>query len=166
MANRFEQTVSFSPIVQFLYLVAIGVFVWGQFQVVPDLPWIPLLIGAGLVILPAMFGRLVFQVDGEAVTVRFGYLGWPTQRVLLSRIVRARIVSYRPIRQFGGWGDPRGRFRRREDERLLGPRDAWRPAGAHRGPAHQRRPDTAVSSWKRRPGTTRCGYWKNVKERS
>ncbi len=104
MTNRFEQTVSFSPIVQVLYLVAIGVFVWGQLQVVPDLPWIPLLIGAGLVILPAMFGRLVFQVDEEAVTARFGYLGWPAQRVILSRIERARIVSYRPIRQFGGWG--------------------------------------------------------------
>ena len=95
---------------QVLYLVAIGVYVWGQLQVVPDLPWIPPLIGAALVILPAMFGRLVFQVDGEAVTARFGYLGWPAQRVLLSRIERARIVSYRPIRQFGRWGIRVGGF--------------------------------------------------------
>ena len=104
MVHRFEQTVSFSLIAQVLYLVAVGVLVWGLFQIVPNLPWFPLLIGAALVILPAMFGRLVFQIDGEAVTVRFGYLGWPAQRVLLSRIERARIVSYRPIRQFGGWG--------------------------------------------------------------
>ncbi len=110
MAHRFEQTVSFSPIVQVLYLVALGVFVWVQLQAVPDLPWIPLLIGAGLVILPAMFGRLVFQVDEEGVAARFGDPGWLAQRVPLSRIERARIVSYRPIRQFGGWGIRVGRF--------------------------------------------------------
>ena len=104
MVHRFEQTVSFSPIVQVLYLVAVGVLVWGLFQIVPNLPWLPLLMGAALVILPATFGRLVFQIDEEAVTVLFGFLGWPAQRVLLSRIERARIVSYRPIRQFGGWG--------------------------------------------------------------
>ena len=150
MAHRFEQTVSFSPIVQVLYLVALGVFVWVQLQAVPDLPWIPLLIGAGLVILPAMFGRLVFQVDEEGVTARFGYPGWLAQRVPLSRIERARIVSYRPIRQFGGWGIPRRPFRRREDEHLLGTGDARRPPGADRGPAHQRRPDAAVSARKRR----------------
>jgi hypothetical protein len=110
MGYRFAQTISFSPLVQALYLVALIVFVWIQFQVVPELPWIPMAIGAGLLILPAMFGRLVLEVDEGAVTARFGYLGWPAQRVPLSHIERARIVSYRPIRQFGGWGIRVGRF--------------------------------------------------------
>lgn len=110
MAYRYEETVSFSPVVQFAYLVMLGFFVWVQFQAVPQLPWVPVLVGAGLLLLPAMFGRLVFRVDEEAVTATFGLLGWPAQRILLSRIATARIVSYRPIRQFGGWGIRTGRF--------------------------------------------------------
>lgn len=110
MAYRYEETVAFSPVVQSLYLVMLGVFVWAQFQAVPQIPWVPVLVGMLLLVLPAMFGRLVFRVDEEAVTATFGFLGWPVQRVLLSRIDEARVVSYRPIRQFGGWGIRAGRF--------------------------------------------------------
>lgn len=114
MTYRYEETVTFSPVVQILYLVMLGVFVWSQLHAVPQLPWVPVVVGVGLLILPAMFGRLVLRVDEEAVSATFGFMGWPKQRVALGEIDVARVVSYRPIRQFGGWGIRTGRF---EDEK-------------------------------------------------
>lgn len=46
--------------------------------------------------------RLVVEVDGEGVRWKL----WPLARGRVSgeRIVSARAVSYRPIRDYGGWG--------------------------------------------------------------
>ena len=57
-----------------------------------------------------MFGRLVIQIDAEALSATFGFFGWPSQRIPLADIVRARAVTYRPIRTFGGWGIRCGAF--------------------------------------------------------
>jgi len=110
MASRYEETVRFHPVVEVLYLAALVFFVVVQSSVVPEVIWVPWLTGFFLLFLPAMFGRLVIGVDEKALTARFGFLGWPAQRVPLSMIAKARVVSYRPIRQFGGWGIRGGKF--------------------------------------------------------
>jgi hypothetical protein len=96
--------------VQVSYLLGLAALVWGQLRAVPSPLWITLLIGVPLVLLPLMFGRLLIRMEADVLTVEFGYLGWPIQRVALPNIVRASVVRYRPIRQFGGWGIRAGRL--------------------------------------------------------
>ena len=107
---RYEETVSFHPVVQFLYLLGVAGVVWAQVTAVPTMPWVPAVIGVPLVLLPLMFDRLRIRMNAAMLTAEFGYLGWPIQRVRISNIVRARVVTYRPIFQFGGWGIRAGRF--------------------------------------------------------
>lgn len=107
---RYEETVSFHPVVQFLYLLGVAGIVWTQFATLPELRWVPVLVGASLILLPLMFGRLRIRIDAEMLTAEFGYLGWPIQQVPIANIVRARVVTYRPILQFGGWGIRAGRL--------------------------------------------------------
>ena len=107
---RYEETVSFHPVVQFLYLLGVAGVVWAQITAVPTIPWVPVVIGVPLVLLPLMFGRLRIRMNSETLTAELGYLGWPIQRVPITNIVRARVVSYRPIFQFGGWGIRAGRL--------------------------------------------------------
>ena len=107
---RYEETVSFYPVVQFLYLLGVAGLVGAQLAIVPTMPWVPAVIGVPLVLLPLAFGRLRIRVDAEMLTAEFGYLGWPIQRLPIANIIRARVVSYRPIFQFGGWGIRVGRL--------------------------------------------------------
>lgn len=107
---RYEETVSFHPLVQFLYLLGVAGVVGAQLTAVPTMPWVPAVIGVPLVLLPLMFGRLRIRMDADMLTAEFGYLGWPIQRVPITNIVRARVVTYRPIFQFGGWGIRAGRL--------------------------------------------------------
>ena len=107
---RYEETVSFHPVVQFMYLLGVAGVVWAQVTAVPTMPWVPAVIGVPLVLLPLMFGRLRIRMDAELLTAEFGYLGWPIQRVPITNIARARVVTYRPIFQFGGWGIRAGRL--------------------------------------------------------
>jgi hypothetical protein len=114
MAYRYEESLSFHPLVSVLYIFVMVVFGLSVFQGHGGPIWVPAAIGLLLVLLPLMFGRLVIAVDEESVTAVFGFLGWPSQRVPLSEIVRARAIDYRPILTFGGWGI---RFGRLEGER-------------------------------------------------
>ena len=105
-----EESISFGPVVKLLYLAMLGVFVWAQTRDDAGPLWILLLVGGLLVLIPLLFGRLQFRVDESTVSAEFGYLGWPTQRIPISSIQRARVVDYRPLRQFGGWGIRCGRL--------------------------------------------------------
>ena len=107
---RYEETVSFHPVVQFLYVLGVAGVVWAQVAALPTLPWVPAVIGVPLVLLPLMFGRLLIRMDADMLTAEFGYLGWPLQRVPITNIAHARVVTYRPIFQFGGWGIRAGRL--------------------------------------------------------
>jgi hypothetical protein len=108
--SRYEEIVTFHPLVQVSYLLGVGGLVWAQWMAVPEVPWVPVVVGVPLVLLPLMFGRLRIRLDHEVLTAEFGFLGWPIQRVPVATIERARVVSYRPIRQFGGWGIRAGRL--------------------------------------------------------
>jgi hypothetical protein len=73
--------------------------------------WSYLLMGAVLLILVSLLSvRESTSVAEDGVTVRFGFLY--RTRVTFSEIARAEAVSYRPVREYGGWGI-RGGGRRR-----------------------------------------------------
>ena len=66
-------------------------------------PWVYLLIGAVLVLLAGLLTlKQTTSVDAHGVSVRFSFL-YQT-RIPLSEIVRAEAVTYRPVRDYGGWG--------------------------------------------------------------
>lgn len=46
--------------------------------------------------------RLVVEVDGSSLRVRFW--PFPTREIRLAEIAEAKAETYRPIREFGGWG--------------------------------------------------------------
>ncbi len=110
MPYRYAESVTFHPVVQVLYvlmLVLLGVFL----SVGPaPMVWPLLLVGLVLIAIPALFGRLVIDVDTENLTIRWGYLGWLQKVIPIPAIEKTEVVTYRPIRQFGGWGIRCGRF--------------------------------------------------------
>lgn len=59
---------------------------------------------------PLLLGRLEVSVHSDRVRVRFGFVPLLTKELALRDIQRAETVTYRPIRQFGGWGIRRGHF--------------------------------------------------------
>jgi hypothetical protein len=73
-----------------------------------DAIWIPLLLTGILV--PALLGRFVVLVEQGAVVVRFGFVKIGEKKIPLHLIERAEPISYRPIRQFGGWGVRAGTY--------------------------------------------------------
>lgn len=112
MTYRYEEQISFHPIVKISYgamLLALVVFALGE-RDDADVFLISLPIVAILIAIPLLFGRLVFEVQEDAIRIRFGYVGWPGRIVPLGDVERTEVVTYRPIRQFGGWGIRGGRF--------------------------------------------------------
>jgi hypothetical protein len=69
---------------------------------------LPLIIAA--LALPLLFGRMLTTVDGSTLRISFGYLNLIKKEISLDDIRGARVVTYRPIRQFGGWGIRTGKF--------------------------------------------------------
>ncbi len=112
MAYRYEEQVSVHPIVKIAYLAMLVVFVVTLAD--PGEPRVLLVllpIGAMLIAIPLLFGRLVFEVEEETIRIRFGYVGWPKRVVPLEDVESTEVVTYRPIREFGGWGIRGGKFR-------------------------------------------------------
>ena len=66
---------------------------------------IPILIGVGVY---TVFNPMTVEVDGEAMHVRFGQFGWPRWIFPIDQIEDARVVTFRPLRDYGGWGIRRG----------------------------------------------------------
>ena len=112
MAYRYEERISVHAIVKIAYgamLLAYVVFPLGERDhtgvFLISLPIIAILIAIAL-----LLGRLVFKVQEEAIQIRFEYVGWPGRIVPLRDIERTEVVTYRPIRQFGGWSIRCARF--------------------------------------------------------
>jgi hypothetical protein len=60
-----------------------------------------------VVILTAIYGvftPMTVSVSSEAMHVRFGRFDWPRWVFPIDEIAGARVVSFRPIRDYGGWG--------------------------------------------------------------
>jgi hypothetical protein len=50
-----------------------------------------------------LFAKVHVDIDQREVRIRYGYIGWLTQRVALSRIITAHAFKLRPL-EHGGWG--------------------------------------------------------------
>ena len=112
MTYRYQEQISVHPIVKVAYLAMLLVFVLTLTDADERRAHVVVfLIGTMLIAIPLLFGRLVFELHQEAIHIRFGYLGWPGRIVPLETVERTEVVTYRPIRQFGGWGIRGGKFR-------------------------------------------------------
>ena len=56
-----------------------------------------------------LFTPMTVEVSSEEMAVRFGRFGWPGWSFLPAEIEEAQVVTFRPLRDFGGWGIRRGR---------------------------------------------------------
>jgi hypothetical protein len=65
---------------------------------------LPLGFIALIVILTALFLRLETVVSEQELAVSFGWLPVVRKRMPLTEITRVEASSYRPLRDFGGWG--------------------------------------------------------------
>jgi hypothetical protein len=50
-----------------------------------------------------LFAKVHVDVDQRELRIRYGYIGWLTQRIALGRVVTARAFMLRPL-EHGGWG--------------------------------------------------------------
>ena len=66
------------------------------------------ILGGIVILMPLLFqvfwGALVVEVSPDELTVTWGRLRWPTKRIAFEEVTTMEAVSYRPIREFGGWG--------------------------------------------------------------
>jgi hypothetical protein len=60
--------------------------------------------------LPLLFGRLLITISNGTLHISYGYLNLIKKEIPLADIMEARVVAYRPIRHFGGWGIRTGKF--------------------------------------------------------
>ena len=74
-----------------------------------DLIWVPSI--AVIVAVILLLARLEIRVDDAQVLIRFGFVHLIDREIPRKNIERAEAITYRPIRQFGGWGVRRGRLR-------------------------------------------------------
>lgn len=67
----------------------------------------------GILLVPVYLGRLEILISDSRLRVRFGWFALINKTIDLDRLESAEPVTYQPLRQFGGWGIRRGRFRGR-----------------------------------------------------
>jgi hypothetical protein len=60
--------------------------------------------------LPLVFGSLRVEVTDTELRAAFGLFRWPARVIPLSEIESVEAITYRPIRQMGGWGIRGGRI--------------------------------------------------------
>lgn len=51
-----------------------------------------------------LFGKLTVEVRRDSLRLYFGPWGWISRTVALADIDDVEAVTYRPLREFGGWG--------------------------------------------------------------
>lgn len=110
MISRYTEEVQFfNPAFNFIYLLLL--IVAAYFIVVyafdPAMT-IPIILLFGI---PLVFGRLIIEIDSGSLLIKYGYVGLVKRRIPLKEIVDAESVTYRPLRDFGGWGIRSGKFR-------------------------------------------------------
>ena len=110
MGALYSETVRFSPILVALYVVSGLVALFALTHVPGMAAWPAYLMVGFFLFIGALLGKLTVSLEADELVVGFGVFGWPGQRIRREEIVSARPVSYRPIRQFGGWGLRCGTF--------------------------------------------------------
>jgi len=91
--------------VHVIIIAAIGGSVFTVAVSPPEVGWwwsvVPLVLGVAVY---TLFTPMTVSVEPDAMHVRFGRLGWPHWIFPIDEISDLRAVSFRPMRDFGGWG--------------------------------------------------------------
>ena len=109
MNNKFREEVEFfHPVFKAVYVLAVLFVVW----IIVTYPFDPPLVIPVILLfgIPLLFGRMIITMDREALLVSYGYVNLLKKRILLSDIKGVEKVTFRPLRDFGGWGIRSGKF--------------------------------------------------------
>lgn len=92
----------------FLYILATVVLagLWLMITGISNAGWAIVI----ALLFPLLFGRMIIAVSGNTLHITYGYLSIIKKDIPLSAVTETRVVEYRPLRQFGGWGIRCGRF--------------------------------------------------------
>lgn len=119
---RYEEFTAMAPWARTVTWAAIAFGVWAVLRQGPGGGVTPGLIASGMLavglLLEVVLGGLRVRLHADRVEVSFGRAGWIRKRVPYREIVAIEPVTYRPLRDFGGWGI-----------RGFGPRQAWTARG-------------------------------------
>lgn len=63
-----------------------------------------LIVTAFMILMWTVMGPMFTVIDGEALRVRFGFLAIYRRSFPFETIQSAEVVTYNPIREYGGWG--------------------------------------------------------------
>lgn len=127
MDARKARYVEFTPLAAWARILTWGAVasgLWGVLTRPPDelSPVVSSLLAAGVlalgVVVEFVFGGLRVELFDERLRVSLGRVGWIRKEVPYDTIARIEPVTYRPLREFGGWG-----------VRGFGPRQAWTARG-------------------------------------
>jgi hypothetical protein len=109
IAEKFREEVYLFPKALAVILLASGAFfLWAILRHFSLSEFFLLII---LFSIPFLFGKMSVIVQDGELRVRFGYIRLINFVFPLPDIVSAEEVTFRPIRDFGGWGIRCGRFR-------------------------------------------------------
>jgi hypothetical protein len=102
-----EEIKFFSKLYYYVLAILIAIVLWlGEtYTFVHATPVIIL-----AVILPLLLGRFLITVNNRTIHISYGYLGLIQKEIPLADVKEARVVEYRGLRQFGGWGIRSGKF--------------------------------------------------------
>jgi len=112
-AVHYQEVQHFPPFFHALLGAVMALLLWGQvsalvfhkpFGAKPAPPAVLLAMWLFFVALYLVVFRLVVRVDDQGVTAEYGYLGWVKFRWRREQLRRCEATTYRPLRDFGGWG--------------------------------------------------------------
>lgn len=119
---RHEEFTALAPWARIITWAAIGLGLWTALAQAPGQGVTRSVAAASIlavgVLIEAVVGGLRVRLFTNRVEVSLGRVGWIRKRIPYDRIVWIEPVTYRPLRDFGGWG-----------VRGFGPRQAWTARG-------------------------------------
>lgn len=96
--------------VHVVIVVAVGGAILSHFLTPEEAsPWLMVIPGLILVAFYALFAPMSVEIDADAMHVRFGRIGWPHWVFPPDEVGDPRVVEFRPLIEYGGWGIRRGR---------------------------------------------------------
>ena len=105
---RHTEFTPLAPLVRMITWVAVGAAILGVLADPPGDGVFPSVLVSGLValvvLLELVFGGLKVELFNDRLRVSLGRIGWIRKTVPYDSIDRLEPVTYRPLREFGGWG--------------------------------------------------------------
>lgn len=111
MDARTPRYVEFTPLAAWARILTWGAVAGGLWAVLanpPDEGPIASVVAAGIlalgILIEAVFGGLKVELYTDQLRVSLGRVGWIRKTIGYDTVERIEPVTYRPLREFGGWG--------------------------------------------------------------